>query len=67
VVIPGPLLVGRDSAYVVPHIALRDMNDDGHVDLLLTLRGETVVYLNHEGAFQSPDPAELVQLHEQEH
>jgi hypothetical protein len=58
-VLPGPQLVGRDAAYVVPKLAVRDFNDDGHVDLLLTLEGETVVYLNRDGAFRLPSPEEL--------
>jgi hypothetical protein len=52
--LPGPYLVGRGSDQVVPRLALEDMDNDGHVDLLLTLRGETVVYRNHDGAFQPP-------------
>jgi hypothetical protein len=61
-VLSGPQLVGRDAVYVVPKLALRDMNDDGHVDLLLTLKGETVVYLNQDGAFQLPSPEEIATL-----
>jgi hypothetical protein len=54
VVLPAPFLVGRDGAFVVPRLALEDMNGDGHVDLLLTLDGEMVVYTNRDGAFQPP-------------
>jgi hypothetical protein len=61
-VLAGPQLVGRDAAYVVPRLALRDLNDDGHVDLLLTLHGETVVYLNRDGAFQPPSTEEIAAL-----
>lgn len=51
-VLHGPYVVGVDGPYVVPQLALEDMNGDGHVDLLLTLRGETVVYVNDAGAFR---------------
>jgi hypothetical protein len=61
-VLAGPQLVGCDAAYVVPRLALRDLNSDEHVDLLLTLRGETVVYLNRDGAFQLPAPDEIAVL-----
>lgn len=58
----GPYLVGRDSQYVVPLPELRDVNGDGHVDLLVTVRGETLVYLNRDGAFHALTPEERVQL-----
>jgi hypothetical protein len=61
-VLSAPQLVGRDAPYVVPKLALRDMNGDGHVDLLLTLRGETVVYLNRDGSFQPPSHEEIAAL-----
>jgi hypothetical protein len=60
--LPGPYLVGRTGSYTVPHLALDDADGDGHVDLLLTLDGETVVYLNRDGAFQPPSPETLAAL-----
>ncbi len=51
-VLQGPYMVGMDGPNVVPQLDLRDMDHDGHVDLLLTLRGETVVYLNKAGEFR---------------
>jgi hypothetical protein len=62
VLLPAPRLVGRDAPFVVPKLALRDLNDDGHVDLLLTLTGETVVYLNRDGIFQPPSTEALAEL-----
>jgi hypothetical protein len=62
VLLPAPRLVGRDAMYVVPKLALRDLNGDGHVDLLLTLTGETVVYLNRDGAFRPPSTEEIAVL-----
>jgi hypothetical protein len=61
-VLAGPQLVGGDATYVAPKLAVRDLNDDGHVDLLLTLKGEMVVYLNQDGAFQPPSPEALAAL-----
>jgi hypothetical protein len=61
-VLAGPQLVGHDAAYVVPRLALRDLDGDGHVDLLLTLKGETVVYLNRNGEFQPPSPETLAEI-----
>lgn len=58
----GPYLVGRDSMYVVPLPQLRDMNGDGHVDLLITVRDETLVYLNRDGAFHALTPEERAEL-----
>lgn len=50
-VLPGPYVVGRDGAKAVPELALADLSGDGQADLLLTVRGETVVYINHGGEF----------------
>ncbi|NJN67432.1 MAG: hypothetical protein HC884_12330 [Chloroflexaceae bacterium] len=41
----GPYLFG-DSGREVPHIELRDMNDDERNDLVLSVVGEQVIYLN---------------------
>lgn len=61
-VLAGPYLVGGDGDYVVPHIALDDVNGDGNVDLLLQMREEVVVYVNENGAFRLITPAERAQL-----
>jgi hypothetical protein len=64
-VLQGPYLVGRDGVYVVPKPQLRDINDDGHVDLLVTVRDEILVYLNKEGAFHALTPEERAGLVEE--
>jgi hypothetical protein len=61
-VLLGPLMVGRDGEYVVPRPSLRDLNGDGHVDLLVALEGETLVYVNRNGAFQPLTPEERASL-----
>jgi hypothetical protein len=61
-VLLGPLMVGRDGAYVVPRPALRDVTGDGHVDLLVALEGETLVFVNRNGAFEPLTPEERASL-----
>ena len=65
-VVAGPYLVGGDGEYVVPHLALQDVDGDGNVDLLLQLRDEVVVYLNKDGTFRLITPAERAQLDQPE-
>jgi hypothetical protein len=48
----GPYLFG-DAGREVPHIELRDLNDDGRNDLVLSVVGEQVIYLNRvDGNFR---------------
>ena len=61
-VLPGPYVVGADGPSVVPELDLRDLTGDGHVDLLITLRGETVVYVNADGGFRLMTPAKRGQV-----
>jgi hypothetical protein len=65
-VLPGPYVVGADGPRVVPQLDLGDLDGDGHSDLLITLRGETVVYLNKDGGFRLMTPAERARLMEVE-
>lgn len=64
--LPGPYLIGADSQFVVPHLALRDVNGDARPDLLLQLREETIVYINDTETFRLITPAERAQLVEAE-
>lgn len=48
----GPYIVGNDGQYVIPQPSLHDMNHDGYIDLIVTLRGEKVIYLNQAGNFR---------------
>lgn len=61
----GPYVVGRSGRYAVPHPALEDVNNDGHVDLLVTIREETVVYMNDTGQFRTMTMEERATLQEQ--
>jgi hypothetical protein len=58
----GPYVIGRDGPQVVPHLKLADATGDGQADLLLTVRGETVIYVNHEGVFALITPEERARL-----
>jgi hypothetical protein len=62
VALQGPYVIGQDGAAAVPLLALADVNGDGGADLLLTIRGETVVYLNHDGTFALITAEERAQL-----
>ena len=54
----GPYLVGVDNRYVVPRPALADFTGDGRVDLLVTVRGETLVYVQEGDGFRLLTPEE---------
>jgi hypothetical protein len=64
-VLDGPYLVGPDAPYEVARPMLRDMNGDTHVDLLVEVRGELVVYINERGTFRLITAAERANLQEQ--
>lgn len=63
-VLPGPYIIGHDGPQAVALPELRDMNGDGHVDLLVTVRNEMVVYLNENGRFELVTPEEQEVLQE---
>jgi hypothetical protein len=65
-VLHGPYLVGPDAPYEVARPLLRDMNGDTHVDLLVEVRGELVVYINERGTFRLMTAAERATLQEQQ-
>jgi hypothetical protein len=53
-VLEGPYLFGEDGAQAMVNLGLEDINQDGHVDLLVTVSNEQVVYLNKNGEFRLP-------------
>jgi hypothetical protein len=61
-VLTGPYLVGHDAPYETAMPALQDLDGDGHVDLLVTVRGESIVYLNKDGQFRLITPEERTEL-----
>lgn len=63
-VLMGPYVVGDDGAAAVALPELQDVNGDGHVDLLVTVRNETVVYVNRNGQFALITPTERQVLQE---
>lgn len=60
----GPYLFGDDGAYEVPRLTLRDMDRDGLKDVIMTIRGEMIVYVNKDGAFRLPTAEERTVLEE---
>lgn len=50
--LPGPYLFGADGQYEVPRLQVQDIDGDDLGDLLVTIRGEVVVYRNVGTAFQ---------------
>lgn len=60
--LPGPYLFGADEALTPVDLSLRDIDGDGHSDLLMTVRHEQIVYLNKEGTFRLPTASEQQQL-----
>lgn len=60
--ISGPYLVGANEDLTPLALNLRDYDADGHVDLVLNIRNEQIVYLNKNGMFRVPTPAEQAAL-----
>jgi hypothetical protein len=60
--ITGPYLFGADEDLTPVLLDLRDMDGDGHVDLLLDVRNEQIVYVNRDGVFRLPTATEQAQL-----
>jgi len=56
--IAGPYLFGADEDLTPLRLGVRDMDGDGQPDLILDVRNEQVVYLNKDGVFRLPTPAE---------
>ena len=56
--IQGPYLFGANEDLTPVTLDLRDMDGDGQKDLLVNVRREQIVYLNRDGAFRLPTPAE---------
>jgi hypothetical protein len=63
--LPGPYLFGAGEDLTPVNLGLEDMDGDGYVDLLVTVRNEQVVYLNKDGAFRLPTNAEQLQIVQQ--
>jgi hypothetical protein len=60
--IAGPYLFGADEDLTPLRLDVRDMDGDGQLDLILDVRNEQVVYLNKDGVFRLPTPAEQATL-----
>jgi hypothetical protein len=60
--ISGPYLFGAEEHLTPVTLAVRDMDGDGQIDLLVNIRREQIVYLNKEGTFRLPDAAEQQRL-----
>jgi len=51
-VIKGPRLFGKNADLTPVKIRLEDVNADGHVDLIATVDGSELVYMNDSGKFR---------------
>ncbi len=51
-VIPGPRLFGKDMELAPVKPTFKDVNGDGHVDLVLTVDSQEIVYINENGNFR---------------
>lgn len=51
-VIQGPKLFGKNAALAPVKVEFRDVNADGHVDLVANVDGQKLVYLNEAGNFR---------------
>jgi hypothetical protein len=51
-VIQGPRLFGKNAALAPVIIEFQDVNADSHVDLLVSVDGQKLVYLNENGSFR---------------
>ena len=60
--LPGPYVIGDHGSAAVPLLSLDDLTGDGAPDLLVTIRGETVVYGNNAGSFALLTPEERARL-----
>jgi hypothetical protein len=60
--LPGPYVIGDNGSAAVPLLSLADLTGDGAPDLLVTIRGETVVYGNQAGSFALLTPEERARL-----
>jgi hypothetical protein len=61
-VLQGPYVIGDTGSTAVPLLSLADLTGDGAPDLLVTIRGEVVVYANHDGTFALLTPEERARL-----
>jgi hypothetical protein len=57
-VLEGPYLFGEGGDQAAVNLGLEDINQDGHVDLLVTVNNEQVIYLNKNGEFRLPSAEE---------
>lgn len=61
--VPGPYLFGANQDLTPVDLALHDIDKDGYNDLTISVRQESIVYLNKNGAFRLPTAEEQQQLH----
>ncbi len=63
--LPGPYLFGAGENLTPVTMHLDDVNADEHVDLVVNVKDEQIVYINRDEAFQLVSPAERQQLVQQ--
>jgi hypothetical protein len=58
-VIKGPRLLQKNAELIPIKIRLEDVNADGHVDLVATVDGRPMVWINEAGKFRPSTPEEM--------
>jgi hypothetical protein len=59
---PAPYLFGDNEELTPVFMDLRDVDRDGFLDLVISVRNEQIFYLNKDGTFRLPGPAEQARL-----
>jgi hypothetical protein len=55
----GPLLVGPGETLAPVTLSFRDVNGDGKPDLIATIDGTEIVFINDHGSFRPPRPGKV--------
>ena len=61
-VIQGPPLYFKDSDLAPVTLSFKDVNADGHVDMLVSVEGQQFVYINDNGTFRRIKPEEQARI-----
>ncbi len=52
-VLTGPRLFGKDSELAPIKVLFQDLNGDGHVDMVLSVENQEVIYINENSSFRA--------------
>lgn len=62
IIYTGPVLSGANSDLIPITGEFRDVNGDGHLDMLVHIQGQTVVFINTGSKFRPLQPGEQIAL-----